>query len=52
MQALLAQPDNPLGLQAFVTDFRRKAENRPRPWPTGAFAPSKRFLNGEHHAAQ
>ena len=27
MQALLAQPDNPLGLQAFVTDFRRKAEN-------------------------
>lgn len=27
MQALLAQPDNPLGLHAFVTDFRRKAEN-------------------------
>ncbi|ORB73108.1 class I SAM-dependent methyltransferase [Mycobacterium scrofulaceum] len=27
MQALLAQPETPLGLQAFVTDFRRKAEN-------------------------
>lgn len=27
MQAMLAQPPNPLGLHAFVTDFRRKAEN-------------------------
>jgi SAM-dependent methyltransferase len=27
MQALLAQPANPLGLHAFVTDFTRKAEN-------------------------
>ena len=27
MQAVLAQPANPLGLHAFVTDFRRKAEN-------------------------
>ena len=27
MQAILAQPANPLGLQAFVTDFPRKAEN-------------------------
>ncbi|HZC54228.1 MAG TPA: class I SAM-dependent methyltransferase [Mycobacterium sp.] len=27
MQAVLAQPTNPLGLHAFVTDFRRKAEN-------------------------
>ncbi|OBH07511.1 SAM-dependent methyltransferase [Mycobacterium sp. E2699] len=27
MQALLAQPANPLGLHAFVTDFARKAEN-------------------------
>ena len=27
MQAMLAQPANPLGLHAFVTDFRRKAEN-------------------------
>jgi SAM-dependent methyltransferase len=27
MQAILAQPDNPLGLHAFVTDFKRKAEN-------------------------
>jgi SAM-dependent methyltransferase len=27
MQALLAQPANPLGLHAFVTDFRRKVEN-------------------------
>jgi SAM-dependent methyltransferase len=27
MQAILAQPDSPLGLHAFVTDFRRKAEN-------------------------
>lgn len=27
MQALLAQPANPLGLQAFVTDFARKVEN-------------------------
>jgi SAM-dependent methyltransferase len=27
MQAILAQPDTPLGLHAFVTDFRRKAEN-------------------------
>ncbi|OMC54284.1 SAM-dependent methyltransferase [Mycobacterium sp. IS-836] len=27
MQALLAQPANPLGLHAFVTDFGRKAEN-------------------------
>jgi sarcosine/dimethylglycine N-methyltransferase len=27
MQAMLAQPANPLGLHAFVTDFARKAEN-------------------------
>ncbi len=27
MQAILAQPPDPLGLHAFVTDFRRKAEN-------------------------
>jgi SAM-dependent methyltransferase len=27
MQAILAQPANPLGLHAFVTDFERKAEN-------------------------
>lgn len=27
MQAMLAQPPNPLGLHAFVADFRRKAEN-------------------------
>ncbi|MBW0014893.1 class I SAM-dependent methyltransferase [Mycobacterium sp.] len=27
MRAVLAQPDGPLGLHAFVTDFRRKAEN-------------------------
>ncbi|OBK45381.1 class I SAM-dependent methyltransferase [Mycobacterium sp. 1081908.1] len=27
MQAILAQPDGPLGLHAFVTNFRRKAEN-------------------------
>jgi SAM-dependent methyltransferase len=27
MQAMLAQPANPLGLHAFVTDFQRKAEN-------------------------
>ncbi len=27
MQALLAQPANPLGLHAFVADFTRKAEN-------------------------
>ncbi|OBI12930.1 class I SAM-dependent methyltransferase [Mycobacterium sp. E2497] len=27
MQALLAQPSNPLGLHAFVTDFDRKVEN-------------------------
>jgi SAM-dependent methyltransferase len=27
MGAMLAQPANPLGLHAFVTDFRRKAEN-------------------------
>jgi SAM-dependent methyltransferase len=27
MQAVLAQPLNPLGLHAFVTDFKRKAEN-------------------------
>ncbi len=30
MQALLAQPPQPLGLHAFVTDFRRKAENLTR----------------------
>jgi SAM-dependent methyltransferase len=30
MQAVLAQPANPLGLHAFVTDFRRKAENLTR----------------------
>jgi SAM-dependent methyltransferase len=30
MQAVLAQPANPLGLQAFVTDFERKAENLTR----------------------
>jgi ubiquinone/menaquinone biosynthesis C-methylase UbiE len=27
MQAMLAQPPNPLGLHAFVTDFKRKVEN-------------------------
>ncbi len=27
MQTLLAQPPNPLGLHAFVTEFRQKAEN-------------------------
>lgn len=27
MQGMLVQPANPLGLHAFVTDFRRKAEN-------------------------
>lgn len=27
MQAILAQPDDPLGLHAFVTDFKRKGEN-------------------------
>jgi SAM-dependent methyltransferase len=27
MQAVLAQPDGPLGLHTFVTDFKRKAEN-------------------------
>ncbi len=27
MQAILAQPANPLGLHAFVADFDRKAEN-------------------------
>jgi cyclopropane fatty-acyl-phospholipid synthase-like methyltransferase len=27
MQTLLAQPRNPLGLHAFVTDFKRKVEN-------------------------
>jgi len=27
MQAILAQPANPLGLHAFVSDFQRKAEN-------------------------
>ena len=30
MQAVLAQPPNPLGLHAFVTDFTRKAENLTR----------------------
>lgn len=30
MQALLAQPPQPLGLHAFVTDFGRKAENLTR----------------------
>lgn len=30
MQALLAQPPQPLGLHAFVTDFARKAENLTR----------------------
>jgi sarcosine/dimethylglycine N-methyltransferase len=30
MPALLAQPANPLGLHAFVTDFTRKAENLTR----------------------
>jgi SAM-dependent methyltransferase len=30
MQAILAQPANPLGLDAFVPDFRRKAENLTR----------------------
>jgi sarcosine/dimethylglycine N-methyltransferase len=30
MQTMLAQPANPLGLHAFVTDFRRKVENLTR----------------------
>ena len=30
MQAMLAQPPNPLGLHAFVSNFRRKAENLTR----------------------
>jgi hypothetical protein len=33
MQAMLAQHPNPLGLHAFVTDFKRKVENL-----TGALA--------------
>jgi SAM-dependent methyltransferase len=35
MQAILAQPDTPLGLHAFVTDFKRKAENLTHPLADG-----------------
>ena len=36
MQAMLAQPANPLGLHAFVTDFQRKAENLTRALADGS----------------
>ena len=41
MQAMLAQPANPLGLHAFVTDFRRKAENLTHALAEDAFERSR-----------
>ncbi|WP_081292894.1 class I SAM-dependent methyltransferase [Mycobacterium colombiense] len=46
MQALLAQPPQPLGLHAFVTDFVRKAENLTRALADGRL----RAIQGVAHA--
>ena len=54
MQAILAQPANPLGLHAFVTDFKRKAENLTRALADGRLraiqAIARRSTEVEHHA--
>ena len=54
MQAILAQPANPLGLHAFVTDFNRKAENLTRALADGRLraiqAIARRSTEVEHHA--
>jgi ubiquinone/menaquinone biosynthesis C-methylase UbiE len=54
MQAILAQPANPLGLHAFVTDFARKAENLTRALADGRLravqAIARRSTEVEHHA--
>lgn len=47
MQAILAQPPNPLGLHAFVTDFARKAENLTRALADGRL----RAIQGVSRAA-
>jgi SAM-dependent methyltransferase len=54
MQAILAQPANPLGLHAFVTDFNRKAENLTRALADGRLRAiqgiARRSTEVEHHA--
>ena len=54
MQAMLAQPANPLGLHAFVTDFARKAENLTRALADGRLRAiqgiARRSTEVEHHA--
>jgi sarcosine/dimethylglycine N-methyltransferase len=56
MQAVLAQPANPLGLHAFVTDFARKAENLTRALADGRLRAvqgiARRSTEVDHHAAQ
>lgn len=56
MQAVLAQPANPLGLHAFVSDFERKVENLTRALSDGRLrvvqAVVRRSAKDERHAAQ
>jgi SAM-dependent methyltransferase len=56
MQVVLAQPANPLGLHAFVTDFERKAENLTHALADGRLravqAIARRSTEVDHHAAQ
>ncbi|HWF27776.1 MAG TPA: methyltransferase domain-containing protein [Mycobacterium sp.] len=56
MQAMLAQPANPLGLHAFVTDFARKAENLTRALADGRLRAiqgiARRSTEVDHHAVQ
>jgi SAM-dependent methyltransferase len=56
MQALLAQPTNPLGLHAFVTDFARKVENLTRALADGRLRAiqgiARRSMEVHHHGTQ
>lgn len=56
MQALLAQPANPLGLHAFVTDFARKVENLTRALADGRLRAiqgiARRSKEVDHHGTQ
>jgi sarcosine/dimethylglycine N-methyltransferase len=56
MEAMLAQPPNPLGLHAFVSDFARKVENLTRALADGRLRAiqgiARRSMEFDHHAAQ
>ncbi len=50
MHALLAQPPGPVGLQAFVPDFRRKAENLTRALADGRLRAIQGVARAAHRA--